>query len=329
LDKGGEHVVRHPSAGQAIEAVDSATRAIVLATQPRGRLNFLLRSHRRGEFAETPVFVVTGPRAASVIQKIYRAGGQGVFFWPADRSSLLRTVAKMDSSRPPLGLRERSPKEVALEELIAARLEQSRELLGDTIEVGVHGTLAMLKGTVDASWKIPIAELEARDVPGVEEVYSDAVIVDGTDDFSDSSVAAAGRKLLDHAEGIESSTIAIAVERGVVRIAGTAGSRGELDRAMQLLSRLRGVRALEDWAVVSKEGKRRDRVLARSLRRALALRLPRIRPDVSVFRGVAVLAGKVENRRERRALQEVALKHRGIDHVVDKLCPESSEAHVQ
>ena len=318
LESEGIEVVTSSDADAAMRLLTDTTIAVIAIPTQVG--DGLVKTCKAFALAKPrlSVFVACGPTSGSTIKKLYDAGVSAVFFWPKDREPLVRTMFRLSRPARP-SKKTRKPQEIALQELVTSHLRTETSVLGKRLRVFVTNRYVMLAGHVDALWKVGMAENIAGDVSGVEEVFSDAVLVTGHADLSDSSIATAVRQVLKHTNGIDASTLAITVESGVVSLAGTATSRSELQRVVDLISHVRGVQRIDDWAAVTSKGKRQDTHVAKAVREAIAVRFPRGTIEVAVFGGIAVLSGNVKKFSERREIEALAVRQSGVWKVVDKL----------
>ncbi len=311
-------VVMTPDSASAFRAMSETTIAVI-AVPPLIDGTLISTCKKIADRQpKVSVFVACGPTSEATTRKLYGAGVSAVFFWPSDREPLLRTMYRL--SRPKLPSRKkREPQEIALQELVTSHLKTEASVLGKHVRVIVTNRYVMLAGRVDALWKVGMAETIAGEVSGVAEVFSDAILVAGHDALTDRSIATAARQVLKHTNEVDASTLAVTVKRGVVSLAGSATSRAELQRAVEIISHVRGAQRIEDWAVVTPKGKHRDQQIGKAVRAAIAVRYPRGNAEVAVFGGIAVLSGTVKKVSERRELAALVLRQSGVVKVVDKL----------
>jgi osmotically-inducible protein OsmY len=249
---------------------------------------------------------------------LYAEGISAVFEWPADADAVKRTMLRLTSPEPVRWGRTRTPSEIALEETARAHLDADATPFGAQLGVEACGRVILLKGSIDALWKLELARQVAADINGVDDVIADGVEVRGVRE-DDRKVGRAVRAVLKHASSVDGSTLAVAVRSGEVTLAGSVADRQEARRALQLVRQVRGVRKIQDYLVVSKKAKRHDRSLARRVRRALTSRYPRMPIDLSVFGDVAVMSGRVPSAGYRQRVRELVENEAGVERVVDKL----------
>jgi osmotically-inducible protein OsmY len=318
LEREGIVVASYASTELGLEALTESTGAVIAVPTISGAsLSTMCRKVKRA--SSIPVFAVGGPMSRATLIKIYKEGAEAVFLWPADREPLVRTIFRIRGPRrSPRGTKS-TPQEMALEELVEAHLRADATDFGKTLTVRVKNRLVTLFGRIDALWKVKAAETIAMEVPGVEDVFPDGIIVTKDEDLTDRSIANAARQVLKHTIGVGATTLAVAVRDGCATLTGTAANRAELDRAIDLVSHVRGVQKLENWVVVDTHAKRKDQQVTAQLRDAIAVRYPRATIEVSVFGGVAVLSGIVKTVAERHGLTALAYRQDGVGRVVDKL----------
>jgi osmotically-inducible protein OsmY len=301
-----------------MQALSNTTSAVIVVPPLSGdALASVCRRFSKHEY-NVPVLVACGPDSEKSQKKLYDLGVAAVFVWPVDRAALLRTVFRISRRTRP-SRKKKSSQEIALEELVSSHLRTEASVIGRKLRVRVIKRFVMLCGHVDALWQVKVAENIAAEVPGVEDVFSDAVLVSGDPDLSDRGIANAVRQVLKHTAGADASTLAVSVKTGVVTLAGSVSNRSELDRVVKLISHTRGVVKIEDWAVVTAKGHRKDHQVVKTVREAVALRFPKGKIDVAVFGGIAVVSGKVRSSVERRDMELLVSRQPGVQRVVDKL----------
>ena len=280
-------------------------------------LTYARRSKARS--VDVPTFVVmNGPMPSRTSRALYADGISAVFEWPADADAVKRTMLRLTSPESLRWGRPRTPSEIALEETARAHLDADATPFGAQLGVEACGRVILLKGSLDALWKLELARQVAADIHGVDDVIADGVEVRGVRE-DDRKVARAVRAILKHASSVDGSTLAVAVRSGEVTLAGSVADRHEARRALQLVRQARGVRRIEDYLVVSKKAKRRDHSLARRVRAALRARYPRMPIELAVFGNVAVMSGRVPSAGYRERVRELIENESGVERVVDKL----------
>jgi osmotically-inducible protein OsmY len=105
----------------------------------------------------------------------------------------------------------------------------------------------------------------------------------------------------------------------MVTLTGSAEDKHELARALELISQVHGVRAIDDYVAVSAEVKKQDRTIARHVRDVLDTCFPASDVEVSVFGGIAVISGKVRTAATRDQMARLVSRQDGVKRVVDKL----------
>jgi osmotically-inducible protein OsmY len=223
-------------------------------------------------------------------------------------------------SAPELGRwgRAKSPAEVALEETARAHLDADAVPFGANFGVEASRRFVILKGSLDALWQLELARQIVAEIAGVEDVIAEGVEITGPAQ-EDRATAKAIREVLRHAAGVDASTLAVAVRSGAATLTGSVRDKHEASRALALVRQVRGVRGVHDYLVVSETAKRRDKTLARRVRKALRTRYPDIPVNLTVFGNVAVLSGRVPRAAIRDQMKQLVSNQDGVERVVDKL----------
>jgi osmotically-inducible protein OsmY len=261
---------------------------------------------------------MNGPMAARTSRALYADGVTAAFEWPVDRDAIKRTMLRLTSPEFIGWGRKRTPREIALEETARAHLDADATPYGANLGVEACGRVLLLKGKIDALWRLELARQVAAEVSGVDDVIADGVEIQGVQS-DDRTLSRAVRTVLKHASAVDGSTLAVAVRSGQVTLAGSVADRQEARRAVQLVRQIPGIRGIQDYLVVSKKAKRRDRSLARRVRSAVGSRYPELPVELSVFGDVAVMAGRVPNATYRDRIREIVENQTGVERVVDKL----------
>ena len=303
----------------ALGAIDETTKALVVVPPiPNLSVSTFAQGLERGPSA-IPIFVVMeGPLPTRTVRKLYGDGVEAVFEWPVDRQPFKRTVFRV--SAPVVGSwgRTKSAGDVALEETARSHLSSDAVPFGAHLGVEACRRFIVLKGSLDALWKLELARQIVADIPGVEDVLAEGVEITGQA-RGDRATAKAIREVLRHAATVEGSTLAISVRSGEVTVTGSVRDKREAARALELVRHVRGVRRVHDYLVVSARGKKQDKALANHIREVLRTRYPNLRVDVAVFGNVAVLSGRVPRAGVRDKVKELVYGQDGVERVVDKL----------
>ena len=303
----------------ALGAIDETTKALVVVPPiPNLSVSTFAQGLERGPSA-IPIFVVMeGPLPTRTVRKLYGDGVEAVFEWPVDRQPFKRTVFRV--SAPVVGSwgRTKSAGDVALEETARSHLSSDAVPFGARLGVEACRRFIVLKGSLDALWKLELARQIVADIPGVEDVLAEGVEITGQA-RGDRATAKAIREVLRHAATVEGSTLAISVRSGEVTVTGSVRDKREAARALELVRHVRGVRRVHDYLVVSARGKKQDKALANHIREVLRTRYPNLRVDVAVFGNVAVLSGRVPRAGVRDKVKELVYGQDGVERVVDKM----------
>ena len=304
---------------EASEAVNSLSKALILVP-PIPAVSVLDFARRSREASlGVPLFVVMqGPLPARSVRALYREGVEAVFEWPSDAQALRRTVFRLSTPTVASWGREKSPAEVALEETSRMHLSADAVPFGARLRVEAHKRFLILKGSLDALWKLELVRQILSDIPGVEDVVAEGVQISGPS-RSDRAIGRAIRTVLANAASVDASTLAVSVRSGEVALTGSVRDEHEASRALELVRNVRGVRCVDDYLVVSRREKKNDKALARRVREVLQTRYPKTPVHVSVFGPVAVLAGRVPRAATRDQMKKLVRGQRGVRRIVDKL----------
>ena len=306
-----------PSAASG--AIDEMTKGLVIIPPIPNLSVSTFAQSVDAEPSRVPIFVVMeGPLPARTVRRLYDDGVEAVFEWPADRQAFKRTLFRVSAPSPGSWGRPKSAGEVALEETARAHLDSEAVPFGAHLGVVACGRFVVLRGSLDALWKLELARQILSDIPGVEDVVADGVEITGQA-RGDRATAKAIREVLRHAATVEGSTLAVSVRAGEVTLTGSARDKREASRALELIRQVRGVSRVHDYLVVSARGKKQDKALARRVREVLRTRYPSLPVELAVFGNVAVLSGRVPRAAVRDRLKELVYGQEGVERVVDKL----------
>jgi osmotically-inducible protein OsmY len=303
----------------AADALNSLSMALILVPPipSVSVLDFARRSQH--DSLGVPLFVVMqGPLPTRSVRALYRGGVEAVFEWPSEAQALRRTVFRLSSPSVARWGRDKSATEVALEETARMHLSADAVPFGARLRVEAHKHFLILKGSLDALWKLELARQILSEIPGVEDVVAEGVQISGQS-RSDRAISRAIRTVLANAASVEPSTLAVSVQSGEVALTGTVRDEHEASRALEIVRNVRGVRCVDDYLVVSRREKKNDKALARRVREVLQTRFPKAPVHVSVFGPVAVLAGRVSTAATRDQMKKLVRGQRGVRRIVDKL----------
>jgi osmotically-inducible protein OsmY len=249
------------------------------------------------------------------VRRIYERGASAVFFWPREALILPRALVEMIAM---VRVRGRASKpDQALARAVRAHLRLVPEVESG-VRVEVKQGIAFLSGETSLLWKKQVAEDGAAAVPGIKSAVAHDLHV-ARSDVSDRSLASRVRRLLSDTSQVEESTLVVRVERGYLTLAGSVSSRFELNRVVDLLANVRGVRGIDRLAVVSSKQQRRDRAAAKRLRQVVANRFPDEEVSVAFFGSVAELSGQVDRLRRKKEVERVVADQDAVDRVINKI----------
>ena len=299
---------------------DATTLGVVIVTPlvPKQSAAQAVRAIRDAKHGRAlPLFaVVANDTSDPGVRQIYEAGATAVFQWPREALLLPRLVAELlgvalvrgRASGPNTALNRTLTAHLRLIPWSTAGVRAAAKNLGE-----VH-----LSGAVTTYWrKREIERLVAR-IPGVTRIVSTELRVEPTQ-HTDRQIARAVRSTLRNTTAVDEATVSVAVHNGAVSLAGTVSDRRELERILELVSNVAGVRDLADSLVVSSKAKQRDGATARRLSGALSKWFPRERITVTVFARVAVIAGKVRDLSRRLELEGFVGQDPAITRVINKI----------
>lgn len=283
--------------------------------EPPDRAVSALRADRRGSAA--PLFVVvdndTGDRA---VRKIYAAGATAVFCWPREALILPRLVAELLGVSLVRG-RAKGPRK-ALTRRLTAHLRLIPWSTAGSRAVAKSGGEVHLSGAISTYWrKRELKRLLAR-IPGVTRIVGTHLNVEPST-RTDRQIAYAVRSILRSTTMVDDATVSVGVRGGTLTLAGTVSNRQELERIVEIVSNVIGVRDLENSLVIAGKAKKHDGVTARRLNGALKKWFPGDRVHVAVFARVAVISGKVRNLSRRLELAQFVGQEPAITRVINKL----------
>jgi len=268
--------------------------------------------------ARTPCFVVM-PEGLSDrrARSLYGAGAAAVFEWPREALIVPEIVERSLGCglRAPSGAGSAADRRLA--GAIRARLQIDAEP-GDDIRVVVSDGVATVFGEVDRLRRKMRVDTAISEVPGVRCVNSGSLTV------AMSVVGSA--ELLRNVNAIvkrvvprEHSSIAVHVVGQTVVFAGSVDSRATMERIVEMVSNLPGVREIRNMLVIAPASENGDPRLARRLRATIGRAFPDDDVAVSVFGDIGVLVGRVDRLKTKRAVEDAVRSVGRLAHVVNKL----------
>jgi osmotically-inducible protein OsmY len=272
------------------------------------------------EAPDLPIFVVfEGLLSDGKLSRLYRAGVSAVFSWPPERQAFLQTLLRLSDLHDSVQDVKRLATDIALEEVVKQTLRAEVPTLGETLDLTVVQSVVVLRGAVDALWKLRETERIVLDVAGVQDVVSRAVVIEPEQTRPDAELLPAVRNVLSDSGAVDHSTIAVGVEESRVTLTGTAVSRREVNRLLDLIAHIRGVRTVENLVVISDARKQKDKKLRQKLAEALLVRFSSTSIEITTFGGTVVLTGSVGRASERAEIEDFALCQPGVQRVVNKI----------
>jgi osmotically-inducible protein OsmY len=266
-----------------------------------------------------PLFlVVSSDVDEGKVRELYRKGVTAVFEWPREREILpefLCHMIQLDTPGSP------ADENVALAEAIRLRIESDepgRSGYARQIRITTADGMASLKGIIDSLWKKQAIEEIVAGTPGVKAVQSWGLIV-RPEPVPDGEIAAAVTTVLGHVDSVDSTTLALSVNSGVVTLTGTVQGHGEITRAVRLLAQIHGVREIIVKARVSAADKLKDIAIARSVTDSIRTFFPDSGIHVSVFSGAVVLSGTVPTVDRKNQIEILAAQGKGVIRTINKI----------
>jgi len=271
------------------------------------------------EPAEVPLFVVIPDGADDrTVRALYRAGATAVMLWPAEARQLGSLLAESLGASLARGLPDSGDE--ALVRSVRAHLRDELSL-PPAMRIEARTGVVDLSGQVDSlPEKQRIAHTVSR-VRGVRGVVTDGLFV-APSGRSDRAVSRDVNAVMKAVSQVAEETLSVTVENGYLSIAGSTSDHREMNRLLDVLAHVRGVRGVRNYTTVSPEQKANDKLLSHRLGRMLEDRFPRERLEVSAFGHVAVVSGTVRRLAVKRDIAAAVRDYPAIGRVVNKLAVE-------
>lgn len=274
-----------------------------------------VRSDKHG--SGLPIFAVTDNDTRDrTVRRIYSAGATAVFLWSREALLLPRLVAELLGVAWVRG-RAGGP-QAALSRTLNAHLRLVPWSTAGVRASARKGGEVHLSGAVATFWRKRKIERLVTRIPGVTRIVSRELYVEPSG-RTDRQVAQAIRSTLRNTTAVDDATVSVAVHGGMVTLTGAVSDRRELERIVELASNVLGVRDVFDALVVSPTAPRSDGSTTRRLSGALSKWFPKEPVRVTVFAGVAVLAGKVRGLAKRLELEQFVGQDPAVARVINKL----------
>ncbi len=305
---------RHDDLEAALETLAPSVRAVVLTT-PLPETELLAAVTRVRERAPTlPVCAVVpdgfSNRRAT---RLYEAGVTAVFEWPYESLTLPAMVASLLGSPP----RKAEAGDRALARAVRTRLKLAAEM-AENVTAGVRGGTAVVRGAVPSLWMRDRLIRMLEHVPGVRAVVAHELEVDAPP-RPDAELARNVRSVLGSVSAVDPHTLSVAVADGKVTLAGVVDRHHEMQRLLEIVANVRGVREIDNLVTVSNDAATAARRLASRIATGLEALVSSPDIEVTVFGKVVVLRGRVSSLSEKRSAHDLAMSMRGVERVVDKL----------
>jgi osmotically-inducible protein OsmY len=177
-----------------------------------------------------------------------------------------------------------------------------------------------LRGETRALWRRYEAIAIVEQIPGVTGVDGRDLRVPPSG-LSDAAVEQSLRQLLSVSADLDDRTLAVSVKNGTAVLSGSVLDQRSLQRVIDLVAGIRGVREIENLTTVSTKQQRRDSWRQKRLQEALAYLPAAKKVLVTVFGDVAVLEGEVPSLAAKRHIVQQIRQRSEVGRVVDKLRP--------
>ncbi len=274
-----------------------------------------LRLATYGRDHRVPVVVLVGDGyAPHCARELYAAGACAVFAWPTEGPLIAPTVETLANVMRRAGYPTAA--DTALARSVEARLDAVVEDL--TPHVSADGPRVVLAGVLTSLVEKREVERHLSLVPGIEAWDLSGVILD-VDVTSDLALARRARARLSNTPGVPHDTLGVTAHDGRLVLAGTVKDDVQLERVLEAIVDVRGVRDIENLVTVCREQTDEDRGRAARAKVIVdALLADHEGVQVSVFGPVAVLTGRTADPVPVQGLQ-ARLSPLGLDRVIDSI----------
>ena len=211
--------------------------------------------------------------------------------------------------------RTKSDKQIQLD--VLAELASDFRFKPAEVGVEVDNGIVTLTGTVSNYAKLGLTADLAAGVAGVGDV-ANKLTVAGAAGPDDTKLAQAIRDALRWDVDVPEERIDSIVRDGVVTLKGTVDRWYERTSARQAVSRLTGVRSVNDHIVVAPVP-RTDQQIFDEIKAALLRRLPMEDVDLTVDQGKVTLMGRLRSYGSRMDAESVAWRTQGVKTVVNRI----------
>jgi len=202
---------------------------------------------------------------------------------------------------------------------VIAELTWDHRFAPAEVGVEVDQGIVTLRGTISSFAKLRVAGRIAHSVSGVKAVANELEVEPAGDrPRGDGDIARAVRWSLEWDADVPDDRVQCHVRNGFVVLRGTVEHEYQRVAAVEAVSRLLGVRGVQDEISVERRW-RPDADVGQDVHRGLAARLPTGDLTVRCRDGVVTLSGRVTDAADRLAAEEVAWQTRGVRHVTDRI----------
>jgi osmotically-inducible protein OsmY len=197
------------------------------------------------------------------------------------------------------------------EALVRQMILRDSRLSEQPIEVSASGGVVTLQGTVQSYSRRLAAAQIAASVDGVIGVV-DELHVEPPGYVPDELIAESVRHALEARADVTRPTIAVSVKYGVVTLSGKVGNHWERILAEDTTLATKGVISVRNMLIVDLDGQIEDESLSRDIQEVISYTRGLRNSDVSVSvtGDTAVLAGDVDQHRQKETVESVVRRFR-------------------
>lgn len=257
-------------------------------------------------------FVDPQPHNPRTIRRYYREGASVVFDWPRESILLAPVLAETLAIRMVHGKAKRGDR--ALGRVVRSHARLITPGI-EGLSVSVQDGHVSLRGTAQSLPQAIAVESRAAEVPGVQSVDAANLLVEPSG-LSDRAIRSSVKKVL---SSVTEDTVAVAVSRGHVSLAGSVSRRAEARRLQDLIAHVRGVRGIDNKMVVSSKARAKDRSTAARVRMVLRAQFPQQRFELACFGGNVVVQGEVQTLATKRDVTRAIDEVEGVATVINKV----------
>ncbi len=203
---------------------------------------------------------------------------------------------------------------------VQEQLQWDSRIRSDKIEVAISDHGVVLSGVVPSYWEKVAAETDAWSVPGVASV-TNSLLVSDLPPGSDRSIQENATSALKLNEATENQDISVVVSGGNVELRGSVDEYWRKERAVELISHIRGVSHIDDSLAVVPADQPADEVIAADIISAIKRKgtFDLNNLEVRVSTGKVVLMGRVPDWQSYSDLHTIVKHTRGVAGLTNEL----------